>query len=82
MSALTMYRGCCEGLGAGARRIPEREDAWTEASGERGQVRIEKNAILDRRMSRQKPRGVRAQEFRSILLGEWKGVIEMETKPC
>ena len=30
MSALTMYRGCCEGLGAGARRIPEREDAWTE----------------------------------------------------
>ena len=53
-----------------------------KASGERGQVRREKNAILDKRMSRQKPRGVRAQEFRSILLGEWKGVIEMETKPC
>lgn len=30
MSALTMYRGCCEGLGAGAGRIPEREAAWTE----------------------------------------------------
>ena len=51
-----------------------------KASRERGQVRREKNAILDRRMPRQKPRGVRAQEFRSILLGEWKGVIEMEIK--
>ena len=51
-----------------------------KASGERGQVRREK--ALDRRMPRQKPRGVRAQEFGSILLGEWKGVIEMETKSC
>lgn len=30
MSALTKYRGCCEGLGAAAGRSPEREGAWTE----------------------------------------------------
>ena len=49
MSALTMYRGCCEALGVGAGRIPEREGAWTEGirrkgSGQEREGPIQKDA--------------------------------------
>lgn len=79
MSALTMYRGCCEGLGAGAGRIPEREGAWTEGIRREGSGQEREECHLDRRMPRQKPRGVRAQEFQEYSArGVERGVIEME----